>query len=90
MFVGCTETAIENGPAGTVAGVEGVVDLPGEVAEPEFVEPLGVVLAEYLKIGALGIRDKGVVGHGFRRKVVGRVAAHFVEVDIDIGKPFEE
>jgi len=49
LFV-CHRNAAKIGrPTGTVSGIKGVVHLPGEVVDAEYIEPPGIVLAEQLQ-----------------------------------------
>ena len=85
-----SDAAMRHRPAIAIARIERVVGLAGEVVEAEAIEPACVILAVTLQPSALPLGDLAIDRLCRRREVVSRVAAHFVQVDIDQRPPFQE
>jgi hypothetical protein len=89
LLVGHADGAVEDRPRLAVARIERVVHLADEVREAAVVESRGGGAAEGLEPADLIGRDEWVQRIGRRREVVGRVAAHLVEVDDDVREVVE-
>ncbi len=68
-------------PAGAIARIERVIDLPREVVDAEAIEPARVCSAEQLQAVALVLGKVRIEGISFRGKIVRTVRAHLMRID---------
>ncbi len=87
---GHADRALRHRPRDAIARIKCVEDLAIEIGEAPLIEAPGVVLPEEREPVGLRLRHMRIAGIGRGREIIGRIAAHLVQIDDDVRHPVEQ